>query len=110
MIRDAFKCSVPGCMHTLYIEVHHLEEWWRGGKHTMDNLVLLCSAHHRMWHDGLLSARGKPSTGLEWLDARGRPVGVTPPRGLEPEVAKTVGERPRLWGGRLVEVPESAVA
>ncbi|MHB2018878.1 MAG: HNH endonuclease [Candidatus Xenobia bacterium] len=76
MIRDAFRCRVPGCTHTVYVEIHHLEEFWRGGRHDLDNLTVLCSAHHKMWHDKLIRATGKPSTGLHWTDVRNRSIGI----------------------------------
>ncbi|MHB2016219.1 MAG: HNH endonuclease signature motif containing protein [Candidatus Xenobia bacterium] len=104
MIRDAFRCSVPGCTHTLYLQIHHLEEFWRGGTHDLDNLTLLCSRHHAMWHDKLIHATGKPSTGLHWTDVRHRPIGVTPPRPLQPEAAEALDKHAHLWGGRLVDV------
>ncbi|MHB2019433.1 MAG: HNH endonuclease signature motif containing protein [Candidatus Xenobia bacterium] len=108
MFRDAFRCSVPGCTHTLYMEIHHLDEFWRGGTHDLDNLTLLCTRHHGMWHEKLVHATGKPSTGLHWTDARGRPIGITPPRVMQPEVSETLQKQPHLWGGRMLQVLNAA--
>lgn len=33
-----------------WTQTHHLHELANGGEHTLDNLVTLCSSHHRMWH------------------------------------------------------------
>ena len=108
MIRDAFRCSVPGCTHTLYMEIHHLNEFSQGGTHDLDNLALLCSRRHAMWHDGLIRATGAPSTGLYWTDARHHPIGITERR-LEAEASEALQKRPELWGGAMIAVPRCHV-
>jgi len=50
--RDAHTCRFPGCTHTRYLHGHHIVHWADGGKTSLDNLVLLCSHHHRLVHDG----------------------------------------------------------
>lgn len=45
-------CRFPGCHHTRFLDAHHIVHWSRGGQHTLDNLVLLCSRHHRLVHEG----------------------------------------------------------
>ncbi len=45
-------CSFPGCTHTRFLEAHHVKHWSQGGETSMDNLVLLCSRHHRLVHEG----------------------------------------------------------
>lgn len=72
MARDQYRCSVPGCEMRIWKEVHHIE--WRvdGGRHDTENLVLLCTRHHRMVHRGQLSVCGAPSGGLAWRDQHGR--------------------------------------
>ena len=44
-------CQFPGCSHDRYVEGHHIVHWARGGETTLDNLVLLCSHHHRAVHE-----------------------------------------------------------
>jgi hypothetical protein len=39
--------SLPAEFH----DAHHLQHWADGGKHVMDNLVLLCRRHHRKVHE-----------------------------------------------------------
>jgi hypothetical protein len=48
-------CEVPGCGNHLWLDVHHIWEWARGGRHGMWNLVVLCSTHHRAAHAGCLA-------------------------------------------------------
>jgi hypothetical protein len=44
-------CRFPGCGATRHLHAHHVEHWADGGPTDMDNLVLLCSAHHRLVHE-----------------------------------------------------------
>jgi len=45
-------CRFPGCDRPAdWTDVHHLKHWADGGKHVMDNLILLCRRHHRMVHE-----------------------------------------------------------
>ena len=49
--RDA-GCRFPGCLHTRHLEAHHIEHWAEGGETSLENLVHLCSFHHRELHEG----------------------------------------------------------
>ncbi len=49
-LRDRGKCQFPGCTHTRYLDLHHIRPRSQGGAHTADNLITLCSAHHRLGH------------------------------------------------------------
>jgi len=45
-------CRFPGCDRPAdWTDVHHLKHWADGGKHVMDNMILLCRRHHRMVHE-----------------------------------------------------------
>ncbi|WP_226356905.1 DUF222 domain-containing protein [Pseudonocardia sp. ICBG601] len=44
-------CRFPGCAHTRHLHAHHVRHWLHGGPTDVDNLVLLCSFHHRLVHD-----------------------------------------------------------
>jgi hypothetical protein len=45
-------CAFPGCQCRRYIDAHHIKHWADGGETAVDNLVLLCSQHHRLVHEG----------------------------------------------------------
>jgi len=45
-------CTFPGCNHTRYVDAHHIKHWADGGETSVENMVLLCSQHHRMVHEG----------------------------------------------------------
>lgn len=44
-------CRFPGCTRQTHLIPHHVRWWSRGGATDLDNLVLLCSAHHRAVHE-----------------------------------------------------------
>lgn len=106
-------CRFPGCDHRSFLHAHHIHHWARGGPTTLDNLVQLCSYHHRLVHeggfrvervgggrvrfrrpDGLLIADAPPASGAQGpsLEARNRARGVCPD-------GYTI--RPRSEGDRL---------
>ena len=46
------SCVFPGCHHTRFVDAHHIEHWSAGGETSLDNLLLLCSHHHGLVHEG----------------------------------------------------------
>jgi hypothetical protein len=44
-------CRFPGC-GSRFTDAHHIRHWADGGPTQMDNLVLMCKAHHRLLHEG----------------------------------------------------------
>jgi len=51
-VRDR-GCVFPGCDRPLaWCDAHHLHHWVDGGPTDLDNLALLCRAHHRAVHEG----------------------------------------------------------
>ena len=51
LLRDR-TCRFPGCPHSRYVDGHHIKHWANGGETTLANLMLLCSAHHTLLHEG----------------------------------------------------------
>jgi hypothetical protein len=45
-------CVFPGCHRKRFVDAHHVQHWSAGGETSFDNLVLLCSRHHRLVHEG----------------------------------------------------------
>jgi 5-methylcytosine-specific restriction protein A len=44
-------CAHPGCDRPpSWCDVHHIQHWAHGGNTDLDNLVMLCSRHHREIH------------------------------------------------------------
>jgi len=50
--RDNGCCTFPGCRNRRYLHSHHIEHWSNGGETNLDNLMLLCTKHHTLVHEG----------------------------------------------------------
>ncbi|MCE3552987.1 HNH endonuclease [Pseudonocardia sp. RS11V-5] len=71
-------CAWAGCDRPpSWCEVHHVVEWANGGPTELGNLVMLCSAHHRLIHHSLWEVRmvnGLPEfIPPSWIDRSRRP-------------------------------------
>ena len=53
-------CRVPGCPRSRWLQVHHIVHWEDGGATDTDNLIALCSRHHRAHHRGDLGIEATP--------------------------------------------------
>jgi 5-methylcytosine-specific restriction endonuclease McrA len=51
LARDRHRCRAPGCDRTRFLEVHHITPRRHGGTNKPENLVTLCAACHRLWHE-----------------------------------------------------------
>jgi hypothetical protein len=76
--RDGAACRFPGCERKRWLHAHHLVHWADGGGTNLDNLVLLCHAHHRLLHEGGWRTSGHPARDLRFHDAGGRPLRTMP--------------------------------
>lgn len=65
-------CRFPGCGRQRFTQAHHIVWWSRGGKTDLDNLVLICSFHHRLVHEH----RWRIERGADGQIAWYRPSGV----------------------------------
>jgi hypothetical protein len=74
--RDGSVCRFPGCERKRWLHAHHLVHWADGGGTNLDNLVLLCHAHHALIHEGGWRTSGHPALDLRFHDPSGR---VVPP-------------------------------
>jgi hypothetical protein len=45
-------CVFPGCTHKRFVDAHHIQHWSAGGETSLGNLLLLCTRHHRLVHEG----------------------------------------------------------
>jgi hypothetical protein len=80
-------CRFPGCdQPARRCDAHHLQHWSRGGSTSTSNLVLVCSFHHWLVHEGRWQITYHPDANV--LTAR-RPDGsrydlTSDPRGPGP--------------------------
>lgn len=66
-------CQFPGCHHTKYLDAHHIQHWGDGGATALDNLILICSHHHKLLHEGGFGMRAA-NGGYYFTRPDGRPV------------------------------------
>jgi hypothetical protein len=85
--RDGAACRFPGCERKRWLHAHHLVHWAEGGATNLDNLVLLCHAHHRLIHEGGWRTSGHPNHDLRFHDPGGRPLRTN-------AIPKTIEARP----------------
>jgi hypothetical protein len=76
--RDGGHCQFPGCENRRWVDAHHIVHWARGGQTKIDNLVLLCSRHHRLVHEGGFGVAHTANGGLVFRQPDGKPVPVVP--------------------------------
>jgi hypothetical protein len=70
--RDGDRCRFAGCSARHFLHVHHIVHWDDGGPTDLDNLVLLCSYHHKLVHEGGWTVVGNPNQPLTFTSPEGR--------------------------------------
>jgi 5-methylcytosine-specific restriction endonuclease McrA len=51
LARDQHRCQALGCGRARFLEVHHIKPRNQGGSNKSENLMTLCAACHRLWHE-----------------------------------------------------------
>jgi HNH endonuclease/Domain of unknown function (DUF222) len=76
------ECRFPGCGARRFTHAHHIVWWDRGGRTEVDNLVLVCSLHHRLVHEHGWSITRQADGGVAWSrpDGTRYRAGPGPPR------------------------------
>jgi hypothetical protein len=77
------ECRFPGCGARRHTDVHHVVWWSRGGTTDVENLVVLCSFHHRLVHEHGWGLRRTSFGVVRWIrpDGTRHRAGPAPPRG-----------------------------
>jgi hypothetical protein len=70
-------CTFPGCHHERYLDAHHVRHWVEGGETSLDNLLVLCTTHHRLVHEGGFGVQRHRDGGYYFARPDGRPVDAT---------------------------------
>lgn len=65
-------CRFPGCSRTKFAEIHHIVHVADGGKTTLENLAMICYAHHHLIHEGGWHLEGIAPLGLRFISPEGR--------------------------------------
>jgi uncharacterized protein DUF222/HNH endonuclease len=71
-------CRFPGCTHERFMHAHHIRHWARGGATALENLVQLCSYHHRLVHEGGFTVESVGRGEVRFKRPDGRVVAPSP--------------------------------
>lgn len=76
------ECRFPGCGARRFTQAHHIVWWERGGRTDLDNLVRVCSFHHKLVHEYGWTIRRDPNATTSWFrpDGSRYRAGPAPPR------------------------------
>src|SRR5438067_1616926 len=61
------ECTFPGCGSRRFAQAHHIVWWRRGGRTDLDNLVLVCTFHHKLVHEYGWSLTRDEDGALHWF-------------------------------------------
>jgi hypothetical protein len=75
--RDGARCQFPGC-NSRRTDIHHIRHWAHGGPTRLDNLILLCEAHHVIVHERGYLIAPAASAGFAFTRPDGIPVPASP--------------------------------
>jgi len=102
MLRDR-GCAFPGCTHGAFLHGHHVEHWLHGGETKLANLVMLCTFHHHMVHEGGWKVTADSGGSFVFESPLGWVPALKPPRPVDEEIRNLEpgpgANRPR-WDGK----------
>ena len=81
MLRDR-GCAFPGCTHAAFLHGHHVQHWLHGGETSLVNVVLLCSLHHHLVHEGGWTVTCESEGVFAFHSPAGKLLAPEPPREL----------------------------
>jgi hypothetical protein len=65
--RAGYRCEVPGCACRTNLHVHHIQRRSQGGSDELENLAVVCAAHHlRHLHGGTMRVEGEEPATRIW--------------------------------------------
>jgi len=71
-------CRFPGCTTRVFLEGHHMKHWADGGATDLQNIVSICSHHHRFVHEYGYSIELDSDGSPRFIDDRSRRVLAAP--------------------------------
>jgi hypothetical protein len=84
------ECTFPACGSRRFTQAHHIVWWRHGGRTDLDNLVLICTFHHKLVHEYGWSLRRHPDGTVHWF----RPDGTRYRAGPGPPPSTSHPDRP----------------
>ena len=75
------ECTFPGCGERRFTQAHHIVWWECGGPTDLDNLVLVCTFHHKLVHEYGWAIKREQHGTVSWFrpDGTGYRAGPGPP-------------------------------
>ena len=61
------ECRFPGCGSRRFTQAYHIVSWERGGSTDLDNLVLVCTFHHKLVHEYRWAVERGPRGSVRWF-------------------------------------------
>lgn len=80
-------CRFPGCGTRAFTQAHHVVWWRNGGRTDLDNLVLICSFHHRLVHEHGWSMKRDGDGTLRWFRRDGTRYRAGPSPGADADAS-----------------------
>lgn len=71
-------CRFPGCTASHFVEGHHIHHWADGGETNIENLLLLCTRHHHLVHEGGFGLQKLAGGGVQFSSPDGTIVPQSP--------------------------------
>jgi hypothetical protein len=81
-------CQFPGCHHDRWLDAHHIQHWADGGETSLDNLVLLCTHHHALVHEGGFRLEQSGDGSYFFARPDGRPVEISGASGVREDAPR----------------------
>jgi hypothetical protein len=75
------ECRFPGCGARRFTKAHHIRWWEHGGCTDLDNLLLVCTFHHKLVHEYGWGVKREADGAARWFRPGGVPyrAGPAPP-------------------------------
>ena len=71
-------CRFPGCTARHFFEGHHVRHWAQGGETSLENLVQICTFHHRLVHEGRYGVKAEGPNEFTFTTPDGRVIEPVP--------------------------------
>ena len=72
------ECRFPGCGSRRFTQAHHVVWWERGGRTDLNNLLLICTFHHKLVHEYDWTVRRDADGTVRWFRPEGTPYYARP--------------------------------
>jgi hypothetical protein len=85
------ECRFPGCGARRFTQAHHIVWWERGGPTDLENLLLVCTFHHKLVHEYGWGLRRDPDGAARWFRPDGSRYHAGPgPPGFQPDLNSSI--------------------